>query len=223
MKTLFLIDAHSLIHRSFHALPPLTTPEGEPIQAVYGLASILLKILREDKPDYLVACFDRPEPTFRKEEYVEYKAQRPKTPDNLLPQLLRARELFSNFGIETLEAAGFEADDLIATLAERFSAKSGSPPEADGPLAHASGGKSEARNSTKLSLRGEPDLKIVILTGDLDTLQLVSRDKVVVRTFRKGVSDTFTYDEKAVQDRYGLKPHELIDYKALVGLSLIHI
>ena len=120
MKTFFLIDAHSLIHRSFHALPPLTTPEGEPIQAVYGLASILLKILREDKPDYLVACFDRPEPTFRKEEYIEYKAQRPKTPDNLVPQLHEARELFSNFGIETLDKASFEADDLIATLSEKF-------------------------------------------------------------------------------------------------------
>ena len=204
-----MIDAHSLIHRSFHAMPPLTTPGGEPIQAVYGLASILLKILREDKPDYLAACFDRPEPTFRKEEYVEYKAQRPKTPDDLVSQLLRARELFSNFGIETLEAAGFEADDLIATLAEKFSAK--------GEISPLRGGKSEPRKLNSVELRGEPDLKIVILTGDLDTLQLVFQDKVVVRTFRKGVSDTFTYDEKAVYERYGLKPGELIDYKALVG------
>lgn len=185
MKTLYLIDAHSLIHRCFHALPPLTTPDGKPIQSIYGLANILLRIAREEKPDYIAACFDRPEPTFRKKKYVEYKAQRPVAPDELVGQIIESRNLFEAFGVERFELAGFEADDLIATLAVRF--------------------------------KSDRDLRIVIVTGDLDTLQLVEDDHVVVRTFKKGLSDTLIYDESQVRDRYGLSPAQLIDYKALVG------
>ncbi len=185
MKTLLLIDANSIIHRSFHALPPLTTPQGQPIQAVYGLSSILLKLWREEKPDYAAALFDRPEPTFREKKYAEYKAQRPAAPDELISQLAEAHNLFSAFGIKTFEEPGYEADDLIATLATKF-------------------GK-------------EKDAKAVILTGDLDTLQLVENGKIIVRTFKKGVSETMFYDEEAVGVRYGLTPRQLIDYKALVG------
>jgi DNA polymerase-1 len=185
VKTLLLIDANSIIHRSFHALPPLTTQGSKPIQAVYGLASILLKLWREERPDYAAALFDRPEPTLREKKYAEYKAQRPATPDELISQLTEAHNLFSEFGVKTFEVVGHEADDLIATLAEKF--------------------------------RGEADLKMVILTGDLDTLQLVEDGKIYVRTFKKGVSDTMVYDEKAVEERYGLKPEQLVDYKALVG------
>ncbi len=185
MKTLLLIDSHSLIHRCFHALPPLTTPEGKPIQAIYGLSSVFLRLWREGKPDYAAALFDRPEPTFRKQQYKEYKAQRPQAPDALISQLIEARNFFTQFGIKTFEAPGYEADDLIATFAEKF--------------------------------RGEKDVRIVILTGDLDTLQLTEGDKVVVRTFRKGISDTFIYNENAVMERYGLRPNQMPDYKALVG------
>lgn len=185
MKTLLLIDANSIIHRSFHALPPLTTPDGRPVGSIYGLSSILLKLWREEKPDYVAALFDRPEQTFREKKYAEYKAQRPAAPSELISQIIEAHELFRNFGIKTLELAGWEADDLIATLAEKF--------------------------------KSIPDLKIVILTGDRDTLQLVEGDKVVVRTFKTGISDTFTYNYDAVVEKYGLEPEQLIDYKALVG------
>jgi DNA polymerase-1 len=185
MKTLLLIDANSVIHRSFHALPPFTGPSGEPTGALYGIASILLKLWREEKPAYAAALFDRPEPTFRKKEYAEYKAQRPPAPDDLITQIIEAHHLFEAFGITTFEKPGFEADDLIATLAEKF--------------------------------RKEPDVQVVILTGDRDTLQLVEDDKVVVRTFNKGVSDTTTYDEKAVIAKYGFAPNLMVDYKALVG------
>ncbi|MBI4094491.1 MAG: hypothetical protein HY436_01645 [Candidatus Liptonbacteria bacterium] len=185
MRTLLLIDAHSLIHRAFHALPPLTAPDGKPIQAIYGLANIFLKLWREEKPAYAAACLDRPEPTMRKEKYEAYKAQRPEAPEVLVSQIIEARRFFAEFGIRTFELPGYEADDLIATLAERF--------------------------------RGEPDLRIVILTGDLDTLQLVENKKVVVRTFKKGISETFIYDEDAVYARYGLRPDQLADWKALVG------
>ncbi len=185
MKTILLLDANSIIHRSFHALPPFTGSKGEPTGALYGLSSILLKLWREERPDYAAALFDRPEPTFREEKYKEYKAQRPPAPGELISQIIEAHKLFSVFGLKTFEKSGFEADDLIATLAERF--------------------------------RKIPDLQIVILTGDKDTLQLVEDEKVVVRTFKKGVSETIIYDEGAVKEKYGLRPAQLVDYKAFVG------
>jgi len=194
MKTLVLIDAHALIHRCFHALPPLTTPLGEPIGAVYGTTNIILKMLREIKPDYIAACFDMAEPTFRHEEYKEYKAKRPKTPEDLTPQFKATKKLFDSFGIKYFEKPGFEADDLIGSLAEKFSAKGGS----------ASGGKNE-------------ELKIIIATGDLDTLQLVDDEKIVVYTMKRGVQETIIYDEKAVKDRFDLMPNQLVDFKGLKG------
>ncbi len=185
MKELLLIDANSLIHRAFHALPPLTSESGLPSGALYGLSSILLKALKEQKPDYVAAAFDRPEPTFRKEMFEDYKATRPKAPDELVSQIIEARKLFETFGIKTFERAGFEADDIIGTLARQFGSDEG--------------------------------LLVRILTGDLDTLQLVRGKKVVVEILKKGVSETVVYDEGAVQDRYGLKPEFLTDYKGLVG------
>lgn len=185
MKTLLLIDAHALIHRAFHALPPLTSPIGEPVQALYGLSSILLRIWRDEKPDYAAALLDRPEPTFRKEAFDAYKAHRPKAADELVSQIIKSRELFSAFHIKSFELPGYEADDLIGTLAEQF--------------------------------RKTRDFKIIILTGDLDTLQLVEDDKVVVRVLKTGISDSFIYNETAVKDRYQLPPKKMNDYKALVG------
>jgi DNA polymerase-1 len=185
MKTLLLIDANSLIHRCFHALPPLTNLKGEPVGALYGVSSILLKIIGSKKPDFAAACFDRPEPTFRKEKFAAYKAQRPKAPDELISQIINAHHLFEHFSIKAVEMPGYEADDIIGTLAERF--------------------------------KKEKDVKITILTGDLDSLQLVQDGKITVSTFKKGISDTIAYDEDAVVQRYGLEPKRLIDYKALVG------
>ena len=191
MKTLLLIDANSIIHRSFHALPPFTGPDGRPTGALYGISAMMLTLWRTAKPDYAAALFDRPEPTFRDKIYAEYKAQRPPAADELISQIIEARKLFEAFGLKVFEKPGFEADDLIATLAEKF-------------------------KGAKDPLTGE-DVQVVILTGDRDTLQLVDGEKLVVKIFNKGVSDTTIYDEKAVEAKYGLKPNQLIDYKALVG------
>jgi len=117
---LLLIDANSLIHRAFHALPPFKTPSGEPSGALYGLASMLIKIIRERSPRYIVAAFDRPEPTLRKKEYKEYKATRKPTAGELIDQLIEAHNLLKAFGIKSIDASGWEADDIIATLASRF-------------------------------------------------------------------------------------------------------
>jgi len=119
-EKLLLIDANSLLHRSFHALPPFKTPDGHPSGALYGLASILIKVLRERPPRYVAAAFDRPEPTFRKEEYKEYKATRKPTVSELIEQLKEAHNLLSAFGIKSFDLAGFEADDIVATMAKKF-------------------------------------------------------------------------------------------------------
>ena len=118
---LLLIDANSLIHRAYHALPPLTGPQGQPAGALYGLASVLIKLFKEEAPRYAAAAFDRKEPTFRKKQYDAYKATRQPTPDVLIEQLKEAPRLLKCFGVYPLDALGYEADDLIATLATKFS------------------------------------------------------------------------------------------------------
>src|SRR3989344_1901498 len=105
-----IIDSNALIHRSFHALPPLTSPDGSPVGAIYGLSSILIKYLKKNSPDYVAAAFDRPEPTFREEMFSDYKAHRPKAADELIAQIVASRNLFEIFGIMVFEKPGFEAD-----------------------------------------------------------------------------------------------------------------
>lgn len=116
MKKLILIDSHALIHRAYHALPPLTTKSGELVNAVYGFTSILIKTVSDFKPDYIVAALDAPEPTFRHVEYKEYKATRAKAPDELYAQIPRVKEILSAFKIPIFEKSGFEADDIIGTI-----------------------------------------------------------------------------------------------------------
>lgn len=184
MRKLFLIDANSLIHRTFHALPPLNSLEGKPTNALYGLANILLALFRE-KPDFLAACFDRPEPTFRKQEFAAYKAQRPKAPDELVYQIVEAHKLFEAFDIKIFEQPGFEADDLIASLTQKF--------------------------------KHEPNLQIIVLTGDRDTFQLIEDDKIIVRILKTGISNTEDYNESLIYERFKIYPYQLVDFKALVG------
>ncbi|PIR73191.1 MAG: DNA polymerase I [Candidatus Moranbacteria bacterium CG10_big_fil_rev_8_21_14_0_10_35_21] len=180
-KKLVLIDGNALIHRAYHALPPLTTKTGELVNAVYGFSSILLKVLNDLKPDYIAASFDLAGPTFRHKEYKEYKATRVKAPDDLYAQIDRVKEVVRAFNIPIFEKEGFEADDVIGTMA------------------------------------GQADkVETIIVTGDLDLLQLV-KPKVKIYALRRGMSDIVIYDEKAVEERYGLKPEQMIDYKGLRG------
>jgi len=115
-KTLVLVDGHALVHRAYHALPPLSTDYGELVNAVFGFSSILLKILKELKPDYLAATFDLAGPTFRHKEFEGYKAKRVKAPDELYSQIKRVKEVLAAFNIPIYEKEGFEADDIIGTL-----------------------------------------------------------------------------------------------------------
>ena len=123
MKKFILIDSHALIHRAYHALPPLTTKSGELVNAVYGFTSILIKTISNFKPDYIVAAFDSPEPTFRHKEYKEYKATRVKAPDDLYAQIPRVKEILTAFNIPIFEKSGFEADDIIGTISKNLKRK----------------------------------------------------------------------------------------------------
>lgn len=121
-KKLVLLDAHAILHRAYHALPDFSSPTGEPTGALYGVVSMLLKIVEELKPDYIVACYDLPEPTYRHEAFEGYKAGRVKMDDALAAQIERSRDVFAAFGIRIYEAAGFEADDMLGTIAEQTKA-----------------------------------------------------------------------------------------------------
>src|SRR4030043_874438 len=118
-KKLILIDSNALIHRAYHALPPLTTKKGELVNAVYGFTSVLLNVLNRFKPDYIAATFDLKEPTFRHKEFKDYKATRVTAPDDLYEQIPRVKEILEALNIPIFEKEGYEADDLIATFARR--------------------------------------------------------------------------------------------------------
>ncbi len=188
MKRLILIDSHALIHRAYHALPPLTTKSGELVNAVYGFTSILIKTIADFKPDYVVAAFDAPGATFRHKEYKEYKATRVKAPDELYAQIPRVKEILNAFKITIFEKSGFEADDIIGTVAN------------------------------KLSLKDGKNIEVLILTGDMDNLQLVSKNVFVLYAPPSAVKEQVIYDAKKVKERFdGLLPEQIIDFKGLKG------
>lgn len=118
-QRLILLDAHAILHRAYHALPDFSSPSGEPTGALYGVVSMLLKIVEDFNPDYIVACFDLPEPTYRHDAFAGYKTNRQKTDDDLVLQINRSRDIFAAFGIPIYEVAGFEADDMLGTIAHQ--------------------------------------------------------------------------------------------------------
>lgn len=187
MQKLILIDGNAIMHRAFHALPPLTTPQGELINAVHGFISMLVKIIEDLEPTHLVVCFDRKEPTFRKKLSIDYQAHRPEMDTGLIPQFPKVRNLLEAMKIPVYDKAGFEADDLIGTIAQ-------------------------SAISHELSAVNE----VVIVTGDRDILQLVNqKTKVYLPT--KGLSAGELLDKPGVMRKLGVFPEQIIDYKALVG------
>jgi DNA polymerase-1 len=192
-KTLVLLDSHAIIHRAYHALPDFASSKGVPTGALYGLTMMLLGIIEKFKPEYIVACYDLPEPTYRHIAYKEYKAGRRKTDDNLVLQLESSRRVFEAFGIPMYDKPGFEADDMLGTIVQQV-----------------------AHDGKKFDPDGSP-VKVVIASGDMDTMQLVTGDDVVVYTLKKGIKDIVIYDELAVIERFGFAPEFLTDYKGLRG------
>lgn len=182
-----VIDCNALIHRAYHALPPLTTSSGEVVNAVYGFLLVFFRALKDIEPDYVFATFDLPGLTFRHEEFKEYKAQRVKAPDELYAQIPAIKHFLREFQVPIFEKEGFEADDLIGTVTLRL--------------------KKE---------RARPRIEAIILTGDSDALQLVDESTKVL-TLRKGITDSVLYGEKEVVGRFGFPPMYMNDYKGLKG------
>jgi len=186
-ENFLILDSNSILHRAFHALPPLTNKDGQVINAVYGFLLMLFKVIKDFQPRYIAACFDRPEPTFRKQAFTEYKAKRIKAPDEFYAQIPITKEILGLFNIPVFEKSGYEGDDIIGTLVE-FSKNN-----------HSS------------------QIKNIIISGDLDNLQLVGANTVVYFLV-KGVKEGRLYDESEIKKRFsGISPSQIVILKALKG------
>ncbi|MCC6273418.1 MAG: hypothetical protein IT572_08120, partial [Deltaproteobacteria bacterium] len=117
---LYIVDGSSYIFRAYYAIRHLNNSKGLPTNAVYGFTQMLLRLLKEEKPEYLVMVFDSKEPSFRKQEFEAYKANREVPPDDLIPQFDYIKKVVTALNIPQLERPGFEADDIIATVAKRL-------------------------------------------------------------------------------------------------------
>jgi len=185
MTKFILIDGHAIFYRAFHAIPLLKNSKNEFTNAVFGFTRILFDLIKKEKPDYLAIAFDHKEKTLRAQEFAEYKANRPPPPDELFPQLPRLQHLLKELNFQMFELQGYEADDLIGTIARK-------------------------------AIEKDSGLEVIICTGDQDALQLVN-DRVFVLSPQMGFSKATLYDRKKIEEKYGLSPRQIIDYKALRG------
>jgi len=191
MRKLILIDGNSLLHRAYHAYPPLTTPKGELINAVYGFSSMLLSVLEKLGPTHVAVAWDVKGPTFRKKEYVEYKANRGPMDEELVSQIERTKQIVDVLNIPQFGREGYEGDDIIGTLARLATDE-----------------------------EAEKDTQVVIVTGDKDSLQLIKDKRVVVYLpIQNHHAQSVVFDEDKVEEVYGLKPKQIIDLKSLMGDS----
>ncbi|MEK7536155.1 MAG: 5'-3' exonuclease H3TH domain-containing protein, partial [Patescibacteria group bacterium] len=176
-----------------HAIPPLTTKDGEAINALYGLVSILINIVENLKPTHIIFCFDEKEPTFRNKLLPTYQSQRPETDHNLILQFQKARDFLESVNIPVYSKSGFEADDVIGTIATKV--------------------------ALNISISQYPYIsETVIVTGDRDILQLVD-DSKNIKLFMPigGLANGKIFAEKETVERLGVMPAQIPDYKALVG------
>ena len=243
-KRLVLLDTHAILHRAYHALPDFSTARGEPTGALYGLSTMLISIIEQLKPDYVVACYDLKGPTFRHEAYKGYKAQRKETDDDLITQINRSPDIFTALDIPMYSKEGYEADDMLGTIVEQvvngavtpssvvIPAKAGiqkgrlgkqkSSAQPKNSVTQDSNTSTESSALDPVLRRGDTrsrydNLEIVIASGDMDTLQLVKGKEVQVYTLKKGIKDTIIYDEDMVRERFGFGPELIPDYKGLRG------
>lgn len=193
MSKLVLIDGNAILHRAFHAMPPLTTKNGEPINAVYGLVSMFLRVIQDLKPTHIAVAFDEKEKTFRHEALPTYQAQRPPMAEDLSSQFQKARDFLKAVRVPVYSKPGFEADDVIGTIAAKA-----------------------AKQSTVNSQQFTDG--IIIVTGDRDQLQLVN-DQLGIKLYMPitGLTNAKLYGESETKERMGVVPNLVDDYKALVG------
>ncbi|MDO8551360.1 MAG: 5'-3' exonuclease H3TH domain-containing protein [bacterium] len=206
MQRLILIDGNAILHRAYHALPPLTNRSGELVNAVYGFSTMLLKVIGDLKPSFIVVAFDTSKPTFRKMEYLGYQSNRPAMDEELSGQIEKVHEMVRAFEIPIYSVPGFEADDVIGTLARQ--AVEGLGVRGQRLV------KKPPKPSPLIAVRSP--LEVIIVTGDKDIMQLVG-SKVKIYAPVKGMSEAELFDEKKVAEKLGVAPSQIIEYKGLVG------
>jgi len=194
MNRLVLIDGNAVLHRAYHALPPLTNPQGEIVNAVYGFGSVIIKIVHDFQPTHIAVAFDRAAPTFRKQMLESYQAKRPKMDDELISQIDKVHDLVSAFGISIYELDGYEADDVLGSIVQQV-------------------------QHDRVKKKADTIDQVIIVTGDRDILQLVADEKVFVFMPTKGLSEGKLYGEGEVVERMGVRPTQIPDFKALAGDS----
>jgi DNA polymerase-1 len=183
------IDANAIVHRAFHAYPPtLTTEGGVQVNAVYGFTVMLLSALKSFEPKYVLCAFDTHEPTFRHVEYPDYKGTRAPTDQSLIDQFPLVEEILKAFNIPIIKKEGFEADDILGTIAKYVSEKKWS----------------------------NENMDLYILSGDRDLLQLVN-ENVRVCLPNGGFKDLVAYDREKTYEYMDLYPEQIVDFKALAG------
>ncbi len=203
MNRLVLIDGNAILHRAYHALPPLTAPDGSIVNAVYGFVSILLKLYSDFHPTHMAVAFDRPAPTFRKKLFKDYQIQRPKMEDALVSQIDKVHDVITSFGIPIYELDGFEADDIIGTIASRV-------------IPATEPGSKEKEDWIPGQARNDILSEVIIVTGDRDLLQLVD-EHIKVFMPVKGLSEGKVFDETSATEKFGVPPKKIPDYKGLAG------
>lgn len=203
MRKLVLIDGNAILYRAYHAMPGFTTKKGEPVGAMYGFVSMLLRIIQDLKPTHLIVAFDREAPTFRQTMYADYHTNRAEMPDDLKQQTKGVSTIIEAFDIPIFGVDGYEADDVIGTLAK----------QAIG-LPTTDYSKKKAVDGRQSTVDNESE--VIIVTGDRDLLQLVN-EHVSVYMPIKGMSETKMYRIEDVKEKYGILPHQVVDLKALMG------
>lgn len=207
MAKFLLIDGNAILHRAYHALPPLTNKKGEAVNAVYGFFSMLLNVLADQKPDYLAVCFDRAAPNFRQTLFAGYQQHRPKAADDFVPQIILVHELLERMRVAVFELDGYEADDLIGTIAR----------ESQISNLKTQNFNSKLKNTKNLKeSEDKKNIEVVILTGDRDMLQLVNGNVKILMPL-VGITKTVLMGSEEVEKKYGVRPDQFVDYKALIG------
>lgn len=224
MQRFVLIDGNAIVHRAFHAYPSsFTSKDGQPVNAIYGFFAMFLKIMQDTKPSYITVCFDRPKPTFRQQLYVGYQAQRPKMEDGLGDQFGVIHKMLEEVGVQIFGVDGYEADDLIGTIATRLVQKTENRGQKTDSRSTEETDKTENYSSVpsdKSAIRHPLSvlrpLEVIIVSGDRDLLQLVNSHVKMLAPVT-GITNMTLFDAQKVEEKYGLKPSQFIDYKALVG------
>lgn len=197
-RRLVLLDAHAIIHRAYHALPEFTSPSGEPTGALYGLSSMILRIVQDLRPDYLAACYDLPKPTIRHEAYADYKGTRGKTDDLLIAQLKTSRNVFSAFGIPIYEREGFEADDILGTIAAQYA---------------------KDLSVEVIIASGDMDTLQLVDGGRVKVYTLKKGLNDIILYDEKAVEERFGFDAKLIPDYKGLRGDPSDNIKGVPGIG----